>query len=248
MRVLAVSSDERVEGVDAPTLKEAGIDLTFTNWRGVLAPPGISDDAKQAMVKVLEEMHGTQQWKEALVKNGWTDAFMTGAAVRAVPEGPGQPGLVDADRTGAAMTHHRRAAGQRGRSKTRRQGAVPGLRGAGRGRRVPDLRRADPGRRVSRRWIPVGRRCLPDRHRRRPDRAGDHPGDRDSARIDRRGRCGRGHRPERAGRLAHRRPARRLVRRDDPAGRSARLGDHRGRCCSPGRQRFWAASTTSATS
>ncbi|MDT5014639.1 MAG: putative tricarboxylic transport rane protein, partial [Mycobacterium sp.] len=71
LRVLAVSSNERVEGVDAPTLKESGIDLTFANWRGVLAPPGISDDAKQAMVKVLEELHGTQQWKEALVKNGW---------------------------------------------------------------------------------------------------------------------------------------------------------------------------------
>jgi len=79
LRVLAVSSDERVEGIDAPTLKEAGINMTFANWRGVLAPPGISEGAKQAMVKVLEEMHGTQQWKEALVKNGWTDAFMTGA-------------------------------------------------------------------------------------------------------------------------------------------------------------------------
>jgi putative tricarboxylic transport membrane protein len=79
VRVLAVSGKERVEGVDAPTLTEAGINLTFTNWRGILAPPGISDDAKQAMVKVLEELHGTQQWKEALVKNGWTDAFTTGA-------------------------------------------------------------------------------------------------------------------------------------------------------------------------
>ena len=79
LRVLAVSSEERVEGIDAPTLKEAGIDLTFANWRGVLAPPGISDDAKAAMVKVLEELHGTQGWKEALVKNGWTDAFVTGA-------------------------------------------------------------------------------------------------------------------------------------------------------------------------
>ncbi|MEW5812995.1 MAG: tripartite tricarboxylate transporter substrate binding protein [Actinomycetota bacterium] len=78
VRVLAVSGDERVEGVDAPTLREAGIDLTFTNWRGVLAPPGISDDDKAAMVKVLEEMHATDAWKEALVKNGWTDAFMTG--------------------------------------------------------------------------------------------------------------------------------------------------------------------------
>ena len=79
LRVLAVSGSERVEDVDAPTLTEAGINLTFTNWRGILAPPGISDDAKQALVNVLEELHGTQQWKEALVKNGWTDAFQTGA-------------------------------------------------------------------------------------------------------------------------------------------------------------------------
>ena len=59
LRVLAVSGSERVEDVDAPTLTEAGIDLTFTNWRGILAPPGISDDARQALVKVLEELHGT---------------------------------------------------------------------------------------------------------------------------------------------------------------------------------------------
>jgi putative tricarboxylic transport membrane protein len=80
LRVLAVSSDQRVPGVDAPTLKESGIDLTFANWRGVLAPPGIPDESKKAMVKVLEDLHGTEQWKEALVKNGWTDAFLTGPA------------------------------------------------------------------------------------------------------------------------------------------------------------------------
>ncbi|KAA0120772.1 tripartite tricarboxylate transporter substrate binding protein [Mycolicibacterium sp. P9-22] len=79
LRVLGVSSAERVEGVDAPTLKEAGIDLTFANWRGVLAPPGISDSARQTMVTLLEKLHSTQGWKDALVKNGWTDAFVTGA-------------------------------------------------------------------------------------------------------------------------------------------------------------------------
>lgn len=78
VRVLAVSGKERVEGVDAPTLTEAGIDLTFTNWRGILAPPGISGDAKQAMVQALTDLHGTQEWKDALVKNGWSDAFTTG--------------------------------------------------------------------------------------------------------------------------------------------------------------------------
>lgn len=79
VRVLAVSGAERVEGIDAPTLTEAGIDLTFTNWRGILAPPGISGEARDAMVRALTDLHGTQQWRDALVKNGWSDAFSTGA-------------------------------------------------------------------------------------------------------------------------------------------------------------------------
>jgi putative tricarboxylic transport membrane protein len=79
VRVLAVSGEQRVAGVDLPTLKEAGVNLTFTNWRGVLAPPGISDEARQSLVKVLEDLHSTDAWKEALVKNNWSDAFMTGA-------------------------------------------------------------------------------------------------------------------------------------------------------------------------
>ena len=78
VRVLAVSGNERVPGIDAPTLREAGIDLTFTNWRGILAPPGISDAATAAMVEALAKLHDTPAWKEALVKNGWSDAFATG--------------------------------------------------------------------------------------------------------------------------------------------------------------------------
>ncbi|MBJ7290683.1 tripartite tricarboxylate transporter substrate-binding protein [Williamsia sp.] len=78
VRVLAVSGSERVADVDAPTLREAGIDLEFTNWRGVLAPPGLSDAARDEMVAALTELHGTDEWREALSKNGWTDAFETG--------------------------------------------------------------------------------------------------------------------------------------------------------------------------
>lgn len=83
LRVLAVSGSQREKGVDAPTLTEAGIDLTFTNWRGIIAPPGISDEDRQAMVTVLEELHATQAWKDALARNGWTDAFLTGAPFEA---------------------------------------------------------------------------------------------------------------------------------------------------------------------
>ena len=78
VRVLATSGEERLEGVDAPTLKESNIDLVFSNWRGVVAPPGISDEDKAALITALEEMHASDAWKEALKTNSWTDAFITG--------------------------------------------------------------------------------------------------------------------------------------------------------------------------
>lgn len=78
VRVLATSGENRLEGVDAPTLKESNIDLVFTNWRGLVAPPELSEEAKAKWIDVMTKMHESEQWKEALKTNGWTDAFMTG--------------------------------------------------------------------------------------------------------------------------------------------------------------------------
>jgi putative tricarboxylic transport membrane protein len=78
VRVLATSGAERLPGVDAPTLKESNIDLVFTNWRGIVAPPGISDADKATIIAALEKMHGSAAWKEALKTHSWTDAFVTG--------------------------------------------------------------------------------------------------------------------------------------------------------------------------
>ncbi|GAA3329125.1 tripartite tricarboxylate transporter substrate-binding protein [Paeniglutamicibacter sulfureus] len=78
VRVLATSGAERLEGVDAPTLKESDIDLEFSNWRGLVAPPGISDEAKARWIATMEKMHASEEWKAALKTNGWTDAFITG--------------------------------------------------------------------------------------------------------------------------------------------------------------------------
>jgi putative tricarboxylic transport membrane protein len=78
IRALAVTSAEPAEGLDVKTLKEQGIDLEFTNWRGWVAPPDLSQEDKQALIDLATKMHDSQQWKDALVKNGWTDAFMVG--------------------------------------------------------------------------------------------------------------------------------------------------------------------------
>lgn len=79
VRVLAVTSEEPVEVLkDVPTLKASNIDLVFTNWRGIVAPPGISEQDKQVWVDALTKMHDTQAWKDEEAKRGWTDAFETG--------------------------------------------------------------------------------------------------------------------------------------------------------------------------
>jgi putative tricarboxylic transport membrane protein len=78
VRILAVTSDKAVEGVDAPTLKDEGVDLTFTNWRGVVAAPGITEEETKRFVDMMTEMHDSDAWKKVLEDQGWTDAFVTG--------------------------------------------------------------------------------------------------------------------------------------------------------------------------
>jgi putative tricarboxylic transport membrane protein len=78
VRVLATSGESRLEGVDAPTLKESKIDLVFTNWRGIVAPPGVSDADRDRIVDALTRMHASDEWKAALKTRGWSDAFITG--------------------------------------------------------------------------------------------------------------------------------------------------------------------------
>ncbi|KRF29453.1 Bug family tripartite tricarboxylate transporter substrate binding protein [Nocardioides sp. Soil805] len=81
LRMLAVSGEERSPQeafADVPTLTESGIDLVFLNWRGLLAPPDISEERRDELIGYLEAMHDTPQWQDTLTENGWTDDFTTG--------------------------------------------------------------------------------------------------------------------------------------------------------------------------
>ncbi len=78
IRILAISSPSRLPGLDAPTLKEAGVDLEFNNWRGMVGPPGMKDNERQAWVTMLTRMHDTRAWQEILQQQDWIDSFLTG--------------------------------------------------------------------------------------------------------------------------------------------------------------------------
>ncbi|MEK0097812.1 tripartite tricarboxylate transporter substrate binding protein [Streptomyces sp. A475] len=79
LRVLAVTGEHPVEPLaGVPTLKSSGIDLVFSNWRGIVAPPGISGADRQRWVDALTELHRSGRWQAELDRHGWTDAFATG--------------------------------------------------------------------------------------------------------------------------------------------------------------------------
>ena len=78
VRILAVTSEKPVEGVDAPTLTEEGVDLTFTNWRGIVAAPDISAEEAQRQIDLITQVHDSEAWQQVLKDQGWTDSFVTG--------------------------------------------------------------------------------------------------------------------------------------------------------------------------
>jgi putative tricarboxylic transport membrane protein len=78
IRVLAVTGPSRLPGSNAPTTKEAGLNVELTNWRGVVGPPGMRDNEKQGWITMLTRMHDSPSWKETLQKQDWTDVFQVG--------------------------------------------------------------------------------------------------------------------------------------------------------------------------
>ena len=78
LRAIAISSDKRVPGINIPTFVEQGVNLTLANWRGVVAPPGISAPQRAALMTLVDGMTKSAGWKAALAKNDWIDMYQTG--------------------------------------------------------------------------------------------------------------------------------------------------------------------------
>ncbi len=79
MRAIGVTSATRIKGVAVPTLKEQGLDVVIGNWRGVYGGPGISADQRKQLTSLVLASLKTKSWAEALEKNNWTPAVMSGA-------------------------------------------------------------------------------------------------------------------------------------------------------------------------
>ncbi len=79
VRALATTGETRLDPA-VPTLKESGIDVVATNWRGVFGAPGITPPQRQALVDLMTAIHASEGWRRILADRGWEDAFLTGPA------------------------------------------------------------------------------------------------------------------------------------------------------------------------
>ncbi|PQZ92949.1 C4-dicarboxylate ABC transporter substrate-binding protein [Arthrobacter sp. MYb227] len=80
VRALAVSGP-----VEAPALpgikplKDQGIDVVLTNWRGVVAPGSIDETQTKKLTEMVTKLNESEAWATTLKDNNWDNAFLAGA-------------------------------------------------------------------------------------------------------------------------------------------------------------------------
>jgi tripartite-type tricarboxylate transporter receptor subunit TctC len=71
VRVLAVTGDQRLPGLpEAPTLKESGVDLTMTLWRGVAAPRGTPEAVIARLERAFTQAAQSPEFREFATRMG----------------------------------------------------------------------------------------------------------------------------------------------------------------------------------
>ena len=81
MRFLGIFTEERFDAPllsDVPTAKEQGIDVTFGQWRGVMAPGEIDDAAVTYWQETITAWTETDSYKEYIQKNALLPVLKTG--------------------------------------------------------------------------------------------------------------------------------------------------------------------------
>ena len=79
MKGIAVTSEARLKGNNIPTMKEQGYNVVIGNWRGVYGAPGITPQQRKDLIDMIVKATKSKTWMEALEKNDWTPALLTGA-------------------------------------------------------------------------------------------------------------------------------------------------------------------------
>lgn len=77
-RVLAVGAPQRMPGINAPTLKEQGVDLEIGNWRGVYGAASLTPEQRKELTEAVLAATKTKAWQDNLKSNAWAPNVLTG--------------------------------------------------------------------------------------------------------------------------------------------------------------------------
>lgn len=73
IRIIAITAPERLPELPlTPTLTEQGLPLTFANWRGFFAAPGLSQNQYQKMRTTIRRVIETPEFETIRSRNGWS--------------------------------------------------------------------------------------------------------------------------------------------------------------------------------
>lgn len=79
IKIIGVTSSARIDAApNAPTMQEQGIDMTFVNWRGFFAAPGLPAEKLAAYQAALTAMYDTPEWEAVRAANGWVNIHNNG--------------------------------------------------------------------------------------------------------------------------------------------------------------------------
>ena len=78
LHVPFVSSPQRMTGALAPvpTLKEQGLNITVTNWRGMVGPRGLGKGEVAYWENAFSRLSQNEDWKKMIEKYGWENEYM----------------------------------------------------------------------------------------------------------------------------------------------------------------------------
>lgn len=78
LRAVAISSPSRLAGVAIPTIREGGLDVEMSNWRGLLAPAGIGAADRARLAAIVRTAVRTDDWRRLLAAREWNDQYLEG--------------------------------------------------------------------------------------------------------------------------------------------------------------------------
>lgn len=71
LRLLAVSGDHRIPGVDVPTLRETGTDLAVSDWKGAFVSRNASPEHLAMIREAMQLVLASPSWANEVRRHGW---------------------------------------------------------------------------------------------------------------------------------------------------------------------------------